>query len=336
MGELPKNLRDAKYAEALTKSVFSAASTALRQEYPESDKLAGNLSANIKFTNYKIITTAKAENISEYRSLVSDEVMGIFNRFNIPRKEFIEWRAQSLPKNGYANYLQLQLYLSDNILLRLINGGTQTKQTVAMEFGRTLIEGAIRIMGYKVSPHEFEQNKAWDFLWGSMLKTEAHDFFKGLEDYLKTKKDRQNFRQARDRALEFFTLNGIAELKPVFKAVGAKVLFILPGQSLTFPERVIGMNFDNAVVRLLAAPAMRRFVTLVSEFSQGEIQIDQNTMDLDQMTCEDENAMLVCDVLNLKGKKLFSAYTHSELPLRYERTNNPLVDPSRYAIGFKD
>lgn len=333
MRESPKNL---KYAEKLTESIFLAASKALKQEYPESDRLAGNLKANINFTNDEIIAAAKAENISSYPSLVSHEVGGILNRFNIPTKEFIKWRAQSFPTNGYTNYPQGRLYLPDNTIHRLVNGNTQTRQTEAMEFGRTLIEGAIRIMGYKISPYEFEQKQAWDFLWGSMLKTEAHDFFSGLEDYLKTKKDRQNFRLARDKVSEFFTLNGIAELKPVFKAVGAKVLFILPRQSLAFPERILGMNFDNAVVRLLAAPAMRRFIALVSEFSQGELQIDQDVMSLDQETSEDENAMLVCDALNLKGRKLFSAYTHSELPVRYERTNNPLVDPFKYATAFKD
>lgn len=337
-------------AQEYTKPIFRAAHEALRDLYPQLNRLPQLRDGSIRFTVLGTIYSARISSRKDSSS-ISRAILKMLISFGMPypqaESEVIRWRSQSLPEEGYADYLTSEFYLPQTILEDLVTGSGQKRIRGVIKTARTLIEGPIKSFGYRLSPQRIEDKSSeddpWDYYLGYMVRDEASNFFDCLKDHI-NKKQRPKFREAKDEILNNFKGKAVKEQGGVFIARGAAIDYLLPGQKRTAPERVIDAGFDNAFVRMLAAPVMRRFVTLVDEYSDGRIHIDQQEIEEEYQKGEnyekkhqaDENALRVIDALGLMGKykKLAGLYFSSSFPLAYFRTNNPLVDPFKYGIGY--
>ncbi len=318
----------------LTKEqILQAAGEALNSEYPEAARLTEGQRASITFTDKSNILGFRMNSINNAPSSVSDAVTNMLRSFRIPKKEFDSWRNQSFPENSHSDYGKPEFYLPSSILNSLMTAGLSGRIRAAVTLGNIVIEQAITAMPYKIEPFQFEDTP-WGFFWGFMIRKEAEGFLSPLEKYLPDKKARIKFRKAKTEILDFFTTEGIEKSGGVFTAVGAKVLYLLPGQPLTSPERVLGVQFDRATVHILAAPVKLRFLSLLEEFSECQIKVEESTDE--ENDPELEATGFVHKALGLRGKKLFAAYIHSESASRYMSTNNPLVNPFNYATGYRD
>lgn len=318
--------------KSYTRPIFQAVKVALNQEYPEMAKLTGQDRASLLFETEAGIQNARRDSVGRSPSVVSSSVVGILSKFAIPATEFIKWRDQSFPEKGHSDYLKPEFYLPRVLSEGLSHGNSNVRSAVASRLGTVLIEQAITAVPYK-TPYEFAPE--WDFLWGYMLKKEIDDFFHPLEKYLGGQKGRKRFRETVKEFEGSLSINGENRFGGVFKAVGAKVLYLLPGQSLAFPERVLGAEFDKATVRILAAPVRSRFIRLVEKYSEGQIQA-RDDVENNGYNLKLEEAMAVYKALGLSGKKISSGYFNSQIALDYMRTNRPVVDPFNYPTRFAD
>lgn len=312
----------------MKKAIFSSVSEAIYQTYPEARRFKGVSKGTVRFTTVENILSiqkggAPKQNLYLYQALAE-----VFGQFGLPETELEKWRYKAAEeKPGFTNYEEGVVYLPYAMVYNLLLPNSRIE--ASKELGNTLIEEAIKTYGYRVGSKVFE-HVPWSFFWGFMMDHDLDDSYGFWEKRLKNKKDRMRFREARKGISYLFSQKGIEQEEVQFWAAGVKILAVRKGQSLISAEYILGEDFDDGTVQSLAEPAKKRFLELLGK----KLNIKMEVEDGSGKTEKQKRAEVVHGVMGLKGKKLFSAYTHSEFPLAYMRSNTPELNPFRYPEVF--